>query len=161
MGKVSPVASLSPTASQSSDLTLTVSRLDLDLDIVYVPQGNGSWDVSWLSDDQVGHMAGSAFPTLKGNSVLTAHVWNAFDEPGPFHDLKDLRYDDEVKVESFGHVYTFRVRNNFLIEPDDLKSAFAKKSGTWITLLTCESYNTRTETYGLRRIVRAVLVQVD
>ena len=148
-------------AARAGDLTLSVDRLDLNLTVVNVPQENGAWDVSWLSDEQAGHMEGSTFPTLRGNSVITAHVWNAYNEAGPFHDLKKLRYNDEIQIEAFGHVYTYRVRNNFLIEPDDLKSPFIKKNGTWITLMTCEDYNQRTETYASRRLVRAVLVNID
>ena len=162
MGKVSFASGQRQSvAARTGDVTLNVGRLGLDLEIVSVPQVNGTWDVSWLSDTQAGHMEGSTFPTLKGNSVITAHVWNAYDEAGPFHDLKNLRYNDEVQIEAFGHVYTYRVRNNFLIEPENLKSAFAKKSGTWITLMTCENYDASTESYNSRRLVRAVLVKID
>jgi LPXTG-site transpeptidase (sortase) family protein len=162
MGKVSSTSGQRQSiAARAGDLTLTVDRLGLNLTVVSVPQENGAWDVSWLSDEQAGHMEGSAFPTLRGNSVITAHVWNAYNEAGPFHDLKNLRYNDEIQIEAFGHIYTYRVRNNFLIEPDDLKSPFIKKNGTWITLMTCEDYDQRTETYASRRLVRAVLVNID
>jgi LPXTG-site transpeptidase (sortase) family protein len=162
MGKVSFTTGLRQSAAaRTDDLTLTVARLGLNLELVNVPQVNGAWDVSWLSGAQAGHLEGSAFPTLKGNSVITAHVWNAFDEPGPFHDLKNLRYNDEIQIVAFGHVYTYRVRNNFLIRPDDLKSSFAKKNGTWVTLMTCEDYDAISETYASRRLVRAVLVKID
>jgi LPXTG-site transpeptidase (sortase) family protein len=162
MGKVSFTAGQRQSvAARSNDLTLKVSRLDLNLELVNIPQVNGAWDVSWLSDNQAGHMEGSTFPTLKGNSVITAHVWNAFDEAGPFHDLKNLRYNDEIQILAFGHVYTYRVRNNFLVRPDDLKSSFAKKNGTWVTLMTCEGYDAISETYASRRLVRAVLVKID
>ncbi len=162
MGKVSFASGQRRSvAARTGDVTLSVDRLGLNLAVVNVPQENGAWDVSWLSDEQAGHMEGSAFPTLRGNSVITAHVWNANNEPGPFHDLKNLRYNDEIQIEAFGHVYTYSVRNNFLIEPDDLKSPFVKKSGTWVTLMTCEDFNTRTDTYASRRLVRAVLVKID
>jgi len=162
MGKVSFTSGQRQSvAARTGDVTLNVARLGVNLEVVNVPQVNGAWDVSWLSDEQAGHMEGSAFPTLKGNSVITAHVWNAYNEAGPFHNLKDLRYNDEIQIEAFGHVYTYRVRNNFLIEPDDLKSPFVKKNGTWVTLMTCEDYNASTETYASRRLVRAVLVKID
>jgi len=162
MGKVSFASGQRQSvAARTGDVTLNVARLGLNLEVVNVPQVNGAWDVSWLSDEQAGHMEGSAFPTLRGNSVITAHVWNAYNEAGPFHNLKDLRYNDEIQIEAFGHVYTYRVRNNFLIEPNDLKSPFVKKNGTWVTLMTCEDYNASTETYASRRLVRAVLVKID
>ncbi len=162
MGKVSASNGHRQSVSaRTGDVTLSVDRLGLNLAVVNVPQENGAWDVSWLSDEQAGHMEGSAFPTLRGNSVITAHVWNAYNEPGPFHDLKNLRYNDKIQIEAFGHVYTYRVRNNFLIEPDDLKSPFVKKSGTWVTLMTCEDFDARTDTYASRRLVRAVLVKID
>jgi len=162
MGKVSFTSGQRQSvAARTGDVTLNVVRLGLKLEVVNVPQVNGAWDVSWLSDEQAGHMEGSAFPTLKGNSVITAHVWNAYNEAGPFHNLKDLRYPDEIQIEAFGHVYTYLVINNFLIEPNDLKSPFVKKNDTWVTLMTCEDYNASTETYASRRLVRAVLVKID
>jgi len=162
MGKVSFASGQRQSvAARTGDIILNVERLGLDLEIVSVPQVNGAWDVSWLSDEQAGHMEGSAFPTLRGNSVITAHVWNAYNEAGPFHNLKDLRYNDEIQIEAFGHVYTYRVINTFLIEPNDLKSPFVKTNDTWVTLMTCEDYNASTETYASRRLVRAVLVKID
>ncbi|MEA4811814.1 MAG: sortase [Anaerolineaceae bacterium] len=162
MGKISilPPQAFIPSAS-NSDITLRIARLSLSLDVVSIPQKEGNWEVSWLSDSQAGYLEGSSFPTLRGNSVLTAHVWNSLNEPGPFHDLKSLKYNDEVQLQAFGHIYTYRVRKNFSIAPDDLKTLFAEKNGSWLTLMTCENFNELTDNYDARRLVQAVLIKID
>jgi LPXTG-site transpeptidase (sortase) family protein len=86
--------------------------------------------------------------------------WDALNKPGPFIGLIDLQYGDQVKVHAFGYVYTYEVASSSLISPSDTKSAFKHKEKSWLTLITCENYNDKTKTYGNRRLVRAVLINV-
>jgi LPXTG-site transpeptidase (sortase) family protein len=125
-----------------------------------VPLNKGSWDVTWLGDN-AGYLEGSAFPTYPGNTVITAHVWDANNNPGPFAGLKTLKYGDTIKINAFGQTYTYEVRENTLITSQNKKSLLKPEDYDWLTLLTCESYDPRDQAYLFHRMVRGVLVNVD
>lgn len=140
------------------DLWLEIPSLNVKSTIVGVPQVNGDWDVSWLGND-TGWLNGTAFPTWKGNSVLTAHVVNTSGLEGPFAALKSLRYGDQVIVHMGGVKYVYEVRETKLSRPYSTNYAFESKQDTsYLTLITCQGYNPLNETYLFRRVVRAVLV---
>jgi len=159
---VTPLA-LHPTAkaySSYSGLVLEIPRLGIKLDIVGVPfTPKQGWDVTWLGK-QAGYLQGSAFPTMAGNSVITAHVWDALNKPGPFSNLKNLSYGDKVIVRAWGQVFTYEVQTNSLVSPNNLKTVMKRESLSWVTLVTCETFNDKTSVYAYRRMVRAVLVSV-
>jgi hypothetical protein len=71
------------------DLWLEIPRLGVQIPIVGVPQTSAGWDVSWLGE-QADWLNGTAFPTWSRNSVLTAHVYNSFSQPGPFVSLNKM-----------------------------------------------------------------------
>lgn len=146
-------------AYAASDLTLSIPKLGLNLDILGVPQGPNGWDVTWLSSGQAGYLYGTAFPTWKGNSVLTAHVWNADNTLGPFHALKTLQHGDRFTIAYGGNTYTYEVRSNQLVLPSSLRP-LAESEYSQITLVTCESFDPATGDYRYRRAVQAVLVDV-
>ena len=141
-----------------SDLWLKIEKLGLQTTIQGVPLTEGEWDVSWLGNT-VGYLVGTSFPTQRGNSVLTAHAINDHGKAGPFHSLSNLSWGDKIEIGAFGNVYTYEVRTVGKISPTDLRALKTKK-GTWITLLTCTSYNPKTEEYTQRLQVEAVLVEV-
>ncbi|KAF0108598.1 MAG: cell wall/surface repeat protein [Anaerolineaceae bacterium] len=152
---VQPAAS----AYSNTDLTLEIPSLGLKMPIVGVPVTGGNWDVSWLSN-QAGWLQGTAFPSHAGNSVLTSHVWNASNQPGPFINLGNLRWGDKIIIRAFGAEYTYEVRSVRTIAPNNINSALKHEEAAWLTLLTCKSYNDATGQYDKRLIVRAVLVDV-
>jgi len=143
----------------STDLWLEIPSLNIKMSIVGVPKTNEGWNVSWLNHD-AGWLNGSAFPTWNGNSVITGHVWDAFNRPGPFVNLKNLRYGDQIKIHAFGQVYTYEIRESKAILPTSISTVFKHEENSWITLVTCEDYKESTQTYLYRRMVRAVLVSV-
>ncbi|MCW5876165.1 MAG: sortase [Anaerolineales bacterium] len=148
-------------AYAASSLTLSIPKLGVHMDILGVPQGPNGWDVTWLSANQAGYLYGTAFPTWKGNSVLTAHVWNADNMPGPFHDLKILQHGDRFSISAYGYTYTYEVRSNRLVSESNLNVLTSNSDYSQITLITCESYSERSGGYLHRRAVQAVLVSVD
>ena len=142
-----------------SDLWLELPKLGLKTSIVGVPQTSDGWNVDWLNRD-AGWLNGSAFPTWSGNSVLTGHVWDALNRPGPFAGLKNLKYGDQVKIHAFGQVYIYEIRESSKVLPTRLSTVFKHEKNSWITLVTCEDYKENSQTYSYRRMVRAVLVSV-
>lgn len=141
-----------------TSLTLEIPSLGVDIPIAGVPERNGEWNVSWLGR-QAGWLEGTAFPSWNGNSVLTSHVYLPNGLPGPFVNLNTLKYGDRVIVHAFGQKYTFEVRTNAVVEPNDT-SALKHEERPWLTLVTCKDYDEKTNTYRKRVVVRAVLVSV-
>ncbi len=114
--------------------------------------------MTWLAD-QVGWLEGSAFPSYMGNSVLTAHVYLPSGYPGPFVNLSQLAWDDQIIVHAYGQQFVYQVRTKEIIRPDN-SSVFQHEELPWLTLLTCKGYNEATESYDYRVLVKAVLVEV-
>ncbi|NPV75141.1 MAG: sortase [Anaerolineae bacterium] len=142
-------------------MLLEIPTLGLHLPIVGIPlSASGDWDVTWLGNN-AGYLAGTAFPTWPGNTVITAHVWDARNNPGPFARLKELRYGDIVRIRAWGKIYTYEVRESKLILAKDLTAALKHEELDWVTLLTCEGYHAGSQNYSFRRLVRAVLVSVS
>ena len=149
-------------AYTTTTLTLIIPKLGVSLPIVGVPASADGWDVTWLGND-AGWLEGSAFPTWAGNTVLTGHVWDAYNQPGPFAELKTLHYGDTIEIHAWGQVYVYEVRETGLFSGQGQAAINAMlKHETYdvITLVTCEGYNQQTGDYAFRRMVRAVLVDV-
>jgi len=143
-----------------SDLVLEIPTLGVDTVIVGVPQSNGTWDVTWLGN-QVGWLAGSAYPTWSGNSVITGHLTDSNGNAGVFAGISNLIYGDEIRVVSGSSVFIYRVRSvRKYIEPNDVPAVLQHKDSPWISLLTCQGYDVTTGAYKFRQLVQAELVQV-
>jgi LPXTG-site transpeptidase (sortase) family protein len=143
----------------STDLILEIPKLGKKMNIVGVPLIENNWDVTWLGKN-AGWLSGTAFPTLTGNTVITGHVWDAYNQPGVFYELKKLKYGDWIKIYAWGQEYTYEVRDNELVDPNNVKFALKHEELDWVTLVTCEDYNSLFMNYSYRRLVRAVLVSV-
>jgi LPXTG-site transpeptidase (sortase) family protein len=145
--------------STYGDLTLDIPALGVKTSIVGVPATDDGWDITWLGTN-AGYLNGTAFPTMKGNSVITGHVWNADNTPGIFADLKRLKYGDQIKIHAWGQIYTYEVLESKLVSPDNLKAMLKHEDQARITLITCENFVSSSSDYANRRIVRAVLTSV-
>jgi LPXTG-site transpeptidase (sortase) family protein len=141
-----------------SDLWMDIPKLSVSMPIVGVPFIDGEWDVSWLGNS-AGYLEGTAFPTTAGNTGITAHVWDANNNPGPFVNLKSLQYGDAVEIHAWGYVYIYSVRSNYLTTPGNT-TPLHHEDYDWVMLLTCERYSSTSDNYRFRRVVRAVLVDV-
>lgn len=135
--------------------------LNVKNNIVGVPQVDGTWDVDWLGNN-TGWLNRTAFPTWNGNSVITGHVYNANGLPGPFVNLKGLKYGDQIIIHLYGQKYIYEVQASSITKPGTNAYAFQHlKDDSYITLITCQSYDEKSDTYRYRRIVRAMLVDVQ
>ena len=145
--------------SALGDLWLEIPSLNVKTSIVGVPQTGDTWDVTWLGS-KAGWLAGSAYPTALGNSVLTAHVWDALNKPGAFYALEKLGYGDQIIVHSYGKTYTYEVRRVMTVSPSNVDAMLKHQEDAWLTLVTCKGYSSSTDEYSYRTLVRAVLVDV-
>ncbi len=139
-------------------LWLELPTLGVQSTITGIPNQDGKWDISWLGSD-AGWLTGTAYPTTYGNSAITAHVYLANGKPGPFVNLRSLKWGDQVVVHSGGQRYVYEVRQVEQVKPGDL-STLRHEDLAWVTLITCQGYNEASNTYTHRTVVRAVLVKI-
>jgi LPXTG-site transpeptidase (sortase) family protein len=157
-GRVTKLDSSSHPVYDATSLAIEIPVLKVNTSIVGVASKNGNWDVSWLRD-QVGWLNGTAYPTWKGNSLLTAHVVNADGKPGVFSKLKALGTGEFIYVYNSGYRYTYQVVSNAYVLPND-NTVVKHEEKSYLTLITCDTYDEKTGTYLRRVAVRAVLVDV-
>ena len=146
--------------SEDSELMLEIPSLSISLPIVGVPRSESSWDVSWLGEN-AGYLTGSAFPTWPGNTVITGHVWNQYNQPGPFAEIRSLSFGDQVLIKAWGKNHIYEVREVSLFLSNQVDQVLVSEDYDWITLVTCELYNPFNREYLFRRAVRAVLIDIQ
>jgi len=146
--------------SDLGSLWIEIPSLGMQAAITGVPLQGDAWDVTWLYN-QVGWLQGTAFPTWAGNTVLTAHAYTADGLPGPFAALRSLKYDETILLHYAGMKYTYALRNNILTAPDATQWITRHETRDWLTLITCQQFNEKTQAYDYRRVVRAVLLSVE
>lgn len=139
-------------------LWLEIPKLKTQSSIVGVSYLDDEWNVSWLSN-KTGHLQGSAFPTWKGNTVLTAHNYLPNGKPGPFLELDNMEYGDHVMIHAWGKVYTYEVRTRELVDPEDT-GLFNSSDYDIVTLVTCKDFDEEMNDYRHRVVVQAVLIGV-
>lgn len=142
------------------NLWIEIPKLNLKTSITGVPLTANDWDVTWLNR-QVGWLEGTAYPTWEGNTVLTAHAYTADGEAGPFALLQYLKYGDTVIIQLGDMKYTYAIRANLLINPNNTYWLTKHEKLDWVTLITCQQYNEKTKSYRYRRVVRAVLISAE
>ena len=143
-----------------SGVILEIPVLNVQAPIVGVSRQNDNWqDLTGLGRN-AGYLEGSAYPTWPGNTVLTGHVVDASGVPGIFANIKDLEIGDKVYIHGGGKVFIYEVRDNRLIFPSAVETAFRHETYNWVTLVTCENWSAARQAYTYRRMVRAVLVSV-
>lgn len=143
---------------QFDRLTLEIPALSIEVEITGIPNGGGEWDTTWLSN-QAGWLNGTAFPGWRGNSVLAAHNALPSGLPGPFAQIHQLRWGDQILVHGYGETAVYEVRSVETVDPDQ-SSVLAHEDSPWLTLITCKIYDETAGGYLKRVVVRAKLAQV-
>jgi LPXTG-site transpeptidase (sortase) family protein len=138
------------------EIWLEIPSLGIKATIVGIPLSEGGWDATWLWD-QAGYLQGTAFPTWEGNTVITSHVYLPNGLPGPFVNIGQLSWGDEIIIHAFGQRYIYQVRERRAVLPYDM-SVIGHKEEDWVTLLTCSYFEESSQTYRYRLVVQAVLI---
>ena len=142
------------------DLMLEIPKLDVSVPVLGVPIFHGEWNLDWLGGN-AGYLENTAFPTHAGNSGITAHVYDAYGNPGPFIDLATLKWGDEVIIHFGGLSYVYEVREVKRYLNADDSSILQSEDYPWVTLITCQGYNEATDSYRWRVAVRAVQTRIE
>jgi len=141
-------------------MTIEIPSLGVNVPIVGVNQTKaGGWDLTWLGNN-VGYLNGTAYPTWSGNTVLTAHVNDAANAPGPFAYINELKSGDRIYIHVDGTTFVYQVELTTVVSPYNKTSVFEHEEYSWLTLVTCENYVEKFSRYTSRRIVKAVLISV-
>ena len=74
--------------------------------------------------------------------------------------LGKLKWGDKILVHAYGSVYTYEVRQNRTVSPNNT-SVLKHEDDAWLTLITCKTYIEETNTYARRIAVRAALISVE
>jgi LPXTG-site transpeptidase (sortase) family protein len=141
------------------EISMEIPKLGIHKPITGVPLVDGNWQLKWIGDS-IGYLDGTTYPTWPGNSALTAHVYLPNGMPGPFVNLGELAFGDEVIVHAFGQKHVFEVRSKAYVWPEDIK-VLKEEKYNWLTLITCHQYDEKNNSYRVRTVVRAVLVRVE
>ena len=148
-----------PSYNPAAAMELEIPSLGVRIPIVGVPEKDNNWDVDWLWEE-AGWLQGTAFPTWNGNSVLTSHVYLSNGLPGPFIDLKTLRWGDEIVIHAYGYRYVYEVQKVRYVLPNDT-SILGHEDESWLTLVTCAGYDEPLGSYKYRIAVRAVRISAE
>jgi len=141
------------------EMRIEIPTLGINFPIVGAAVSKNTWDLTWLKNS-VAYLEGSAYPTLSGNTVLTAHVTDANNNLGPFSDIKGMHLGDKIYLHAYGQTFVYQVQESQKILPANISTVFKHEEYDWITLVTCEDYDAKTASYQHRRMVRAVLISV-
>lgn len=122
------------------NMRLQIPALDVDVELIGVPQTGNSWAVEWL-DDRAGVLSGTFIPGT-GTSVVAGHNHLNTTEIGPFGLLFSLEENDRIFVnKEDGGLIIYSVYANELIDPDDMDklAAIATQEDDSLVLVTCEN----------------------
>ena len=138
---------------------LVIPSLNLDVDVRATPFRGDTWDISDLGH-AVGWLEHTSTPGLGGNTVLAGHITVPNEGNGPFIYLRALDPGEKVIVYTGENVYTYQVREQQVVKPED-SWVVGGTDKAQLTLLTCTDWDSANFTYTNRRIVVAVLVEVQ
>lgn len=129
-------------AYSTLDIAIEIPVLDVQTELVSVPEEGGSWAVDWLGA-RAGLLEGSVLPG-QGISYIAAHNHLNNLEAGPFLFLLDLKENDRIFVRNGDELLTYTVYANELFEPDDfgLVEQKASEFENSVVLITCENEST-------------------
>ncbi|NOH04125.1 MAG: sortase [Chloroflexi bacterium] len=80
--------------------------------------------------------------------------------PAPFAYLNELKPGQKIYIHNDGLTYVYEVRTSGLILPSSIRTLFRHEEDAWLSLVTCENFNDKAETFAYRRLVRAVLISI-
>jgi LPXTG-site transpeptidase (sortase) family protein len=154
-----PVNTLAPTPTLdlspdlAVDSVIVIPSLNINARIVQVYLEGSTWNVSRLGPN-AGHLEGTPWIEQTGNVVLSGHVELADGQLGVFAKLNTIQAGAEILVASGGLRRTYRVRETYFTDPDDLRPLYPTRTDV-LTLITCDAYNLLTNVYEKRLIVVA------
>ena len=125
-----------PAAADPRPQRLIMPTIDVDTPVKDVFVVDGAWQVA---DYAAGYHDGTTLPGNTGNTVLSGH---AGLRGGVFRNLGDLRPGDDVRIQTGGWSYTYRVRTLTSVWPTQIEVMNATPTPV-LTLITCTNWDTQ------------------
>lgn len=148
-----------PAQNKKTFNRLVIPSLKLNVDIVSKPYKDLSWDLTTLGQD-IAQLDDIPNQTTDNNIVLAGHVTVYDGSHGPFRYLWRLNPGDTVMLNDDDHIYTYTVREQLLVYPDEA-AIMADSTKPQLTLITCTTWNEETLSYLRRRVILADLEKVE
>lgn len=121
------------TVPNYSQFQLTVPRLGLDRELVYVDSNDLAKGLA--------HLPGSALPGEKGNVFISGHsAASRFlsSQVAVFGKLTDLKKGDEITIEAANSKFVYKVSEIKVVDPSDLSVIPPlDEQGRYVSLMTC------------------------
>jgi LPXTG-site transpeptidase (sortase) family protein len=136
-----------------------IPDLRLDAQVNYVPFQGNTWELDDLGQS-VAWLGNTTDDLTVRNLVLAGHITVRDGSHGPFRYLSRLSPGARLTVYSERYIYTYQVRELYLVYPQDAQIT-ENTTESQLTLLTCATWNEKTKTYLRRQIVVADLVKVE
>ena len=138
---------------------IIIPSIKVNANVVAKPYSELSWDISNLGHD-VAALGDIPNQTSDNNLVFAGHVTVRNGSHGPFRYLFRLAPGDVVILEDEDYVYTYVVREQILVYPEE-SSVLNDTSHLQLTLITCTTWDEETLTYLRRRITFADLEKIE
>ena len=140
--RINAPLSIRPQGLNYKDLSmrLQIPTLDLDTELIGVPENGSSWAVEWIGN-KAGVLSGTALPG-EGYSLIAGHNHLDAYQTGPFLALGSLNTGDKIFVNrANGSMISFTVYANELLAPNDMQkmAQIAEGKANSLVLVTCEN----------------------
>jgi LPXTG-site transpeptidase (sortase) family protein len=148
-----------PEQPEKSFERLVIPTLKVNAAVETKPYSELSWDLTALGQD-VAQLGNIPNQVSDNNIVLAGHVTVWDGSNGPFRYLWRLNPGDRMLLEDDEFTYTYIVREQVLVYPDD-SSVLADSDTPQLTLITCTTWDEETLSYLRRRVIFADLEKVE
>jgi LPXTG-site transpeptidase (sortase) family protein len=138
---------------------IIIPSLKLNAPVVSKPYSELSWDLTTLGQD-VALLGNIPNQTSDNNVVMAGHVTVHNGSNGPFRYLWRLVPGDQILLEDDYFTYTYTVREQVLVYPDET-SVLEDSQSQQLTLITCTTWDEETLSYLRRRVIVADLESVE
>lgn len=138
---------------------ILIPAIGLDTVVKYVPFDGYTWQIAGLKQE-IAWMGDTSWPGLGKNTGLAGHVTLVDGSDGPFRYLSDLRAGDVVSVYTQENIYTYKVREQLVVEDADFY-VLQPTDKAQLTLITCTNWDQDLKLYLNRLIVYADLDTIE
>ncbi|UCD97674.1 MAG: sortase [Chloroflexota bacterium] len=138
---------------------MVIPSLKVNASIVAKSYDDLSWDLTNLGQD-VAFLENVPNQKKTTNIIFAGHVTVRNGSHGPFRYLWKLNPGDEIILQSANLVYTYIVREQILVYPDD-SYVLNDTLKPQLTLITCTTWDEATLSYLRRLVIFADLEKVE
>lgn len=138
-------------AKTASSFVLNIPKINKSAPIVMNVDGNNKEEYNKALEVGVAHMARTALPGTKGNSVIFGHSSYYANKPGNYKEvfatLNQLAAGDEITISSEGNNLSYKVLETKIVPPTDISIVEQESTKSILTIITCWPPKTTTNRF--------------